>query len=272
MNASILLLILGLAGNTLFCGTALDAFKSLVEANKAKQRAAAYATSTSTTKSEESPEDYNQTSEPIDETGTPFTQPNSAGPANTEEELVKVPQFRRREESKYVELKLVDGANNGGAASTPNKNLAAWFSEDLYDTPTRASWLQDDKYDPNAIANGFAALKRPSASTEQRPTVKSTAGSSGRVLTPVGSGGAGAMMGGGGGTGGASTNNARADDNFRQAIMQQGRAQREDADTGARDELRKQQREEESRARKAKRDARAARFRATASTYRGEGS
>jgi|GEM_PF-4594955 len=271
MNASILLLILGFAGNALFCGTALDAFKSLVEANKAKQRAAASATSTNTTKSEELSEDYDQTSETIDETGTPVAQPNSAGPAEAEEEeLVKVPQFRRREESKYVELKLVDGANNGGAASTPNKNLAAWFSEDLYDTPTRASWLQDDKYDPNAIANGFAALKRPSASTEQRPTVKSTAGSSGRVLTPVGSGGAGAMMGGGGG--GTSPNDARADDNFRQAIMQQGRAQREDADTGARDELRKQQREEESRARKAKRDARAARFRATASTYRGEGS
>lgn len=274
MNASILLLTLSFLSNSLFCGTALDAFKSLVLANKAKQTVTTTSSPLPTaTKSDEA---YYSTAETTEEAGTSVIHTDSTNTEKPQEGQPKLPQFRQRGESKAVTLKQVDGANNGGAASTPSKNLAAWYSEDLYDTPTKASWLQDDNYDPNAIADGFAALKKTSGPATQKPTPKSSTATGGRVLTPVGSGGAGAMMGGGGG---ASAQQVRAEDNFRQATMQQGRAQRDAADTGESEMLRKQQREEESRVRKARKAAHqahqaalAARFRTTASARHTEGS
>lgn len=97
-------------------------------------------------------------------------------------------QFAQREQKQAVQLKQVEGSNDGGATTTPNVDLAAWYSEEYYDIPTYPSWM-----------NATAQTEDASATSET-----STTSSTSRKTGPHASGGGGGGGGFGSSQGGTS--------------------------------------------------------------------
>ena len=169
-------------------------------------------------------------------TATPTSEPTPAPIIQEEPEEVPQPeepapqegpklvQFNQRAESKYIEPKQVEGANNGGSATTPDKDLAAWFSEPLFDRPTEASWLSDENYQPDDPSQNNSNKTGPQV-------VKKAKVATGKVLNAVGSGGG--AMGSFGTPGAAPQNNnaAQAADALRLSVMQAGIVTRDEADS-----------------------------------------
>lgn len=157
-------------------------------------------------------------------TSTPPPPEVQEAPQPEEPQGPKIVQFSQRAESKYVEPKQVEGANNGGSATTPDKNLAAWFSEPLFDRPTQASWLSDDNYQPDDPTQSTTSATGPQV-------VKKDKAAKEKVLNAVGSGGG--AMGAFGAPGASPQNNnaAQAADALRLSVMQAGKVTRDEADS-----------------------------------------
>ncbi len=158
--------------------TPAETFKALALKYYAQQAAETQTTNTSS-------QDSSSTSE---ETGG--TDPN-------EPPAPKTVQFAQRDEPKTTTFKQVDGANNGGATSTPDKDLAAWYSTPVFDIPTEASWLSDPTYDPGNLTPGFEAATAPVSASG---TTNSAAPNSSKQAAQQ----SGASGGGGSGGGGMS--------------------------------------------------------------------
>ena len=222
MKTYVLCLFIAACG-ALYCPTQLDAFKDLARRYYQLQN----------------------TPTPPPSPTTPQDTNGSSGEEITQENAPKMVQFAQRDGNKIQEFKQVEGANDGGEASTPDKNLAAWFSTPLFDAPTRASWLDDDNYDPDAIAKGWATLRKQGQGQGPRVKAKDSA-AGGKVLNTLGSGGAAS-----GGLGGAASA-AQQENDMRQSLMQKGRAERAEADSSDASAVRAQARERARRSRQAR--------------------
>ena len=122
-------------------------------------------------------------------------------------------KFTQATQGKAIELKQVEGSNDGGVTTTPDKDLSAWYSEQLYDIPTQTSWANDDAY------NQQQAPQETVAQEAEKPKVVAPTS-----LSPQkGSGSSAGAFIGGGASGSAKAQNAENDArSLRQSLIQTG--------------------------------------------------
>lgn len=135
-------------------------------------------------------------------------------------------QFTQAPQRAAVEFKTVEGSNDGGTTTAPDKNLAAWYSEQLYDVPTDVSWADDDRYNQDNVSDN---QEQTDVEKNKKTTPTSLSPQKGAASGTAGIG----AMGGSSGGGKKDQNTANEERSLHQSLVQAGKAKIKTAERGA---------------------------------------
>ena len=78
-------------------------------------------------------------------------------------------QFAQATPGQAVQLKQVEGSNDGGGTTTPELNMASWYSDPFYDLPTSPSWMNGDYPDQPTTSEPIDKPAEAAGPAQARP-------------------------------------------------------------------------------------------------------